>query len=154
MNRIPLNIYRTERTCRTNVFARTTTDATLGIYHWEIWRLRIVLVLWHHLDSAIRAMTCAVAASHAVGVDNTVFLNPHCMTYLYRSLFVERYRTYSAVWACLRTSITFWAAISALIPHLWLHKAVKFRRRTKHTIRASRDAQLASGAMLRQIAYA
>lgn len=77
---ISLNIYRTERTRRTQILACSATDATLGVDNWNLGRLVVLGIHVHHHYGSRRTMAGTVAAAHSVGHRQTVFLYPHGMT--------------------------------------------------------------------------
>ena len=76
------------------------------------------------------------------------------MSYLYGRLFRNGYGPYCPRGADFRTFYTFRAAVSSFIRHFRLHECHQPCRRTQHTVRADRNAELACSAVLREIAKA
>ena len=97
-------------------------------------------------------MAGTVAALNALRIDDAVFGNPNGVANLDSSLFSQIGWADSASGANLRAAVAFGAAISTFVAHLRLHEAVETRRWAQHTVRASADAELASRAMLGNVA--
>lgn len=122
MHLVSFNVNRAERTSRTQVFARSATDATRLVDGRYFRRMLVVGVERHHCDCPGRTMACAIATLHAVCQRHAVLLNPHRMAYLRGRLLRPcdwldcSRRANLAALGALR------AAISALVRHRWLHE--------------------------------
>ena len=99
-----LDKYCTERTGRTDIFAGTATQTTLGIDHRDFSSTGFILAL-NHFYCAIGTMTFAVATRHTVAVRYAVIGNPHCGTNLNSTLHLLFNGFYCAIGTHLRTDI-------------------------------------------------
>ena len=77
---IPLDVYRTERTRRTQVLACSATDATLSVDDRNLRRLFVLGIHVYHQYGSRRTVTGTVAAAHSIANRQTVLLYPHGMT--------------------------------------------------------------------------
>ena len=110
-----LNVYRTERASGTQVLACSATDATLCVYYGYLRRLVVLGIHVHHQYGSRRTMAGTVAAAHAVGHRQTVFLYPHCMTDADGRLLRHGYRMYGSSRTYLRTTCTLGATVAILV---------------------------------------
>ena len=78
MHLISLHVNRAKRSGRAEVFAGTASDAfaVVDVRHLNgsVWTFIV-----NHLNGACGAVTCAVAATDAIGQHHTVFLDPNGM---------------------------------------------------------------------------
>ena len=148
---VTLNINCAERSGRAEVLASATTDALVIVYsryfHRTVWAFVI-----NHLDGSRGAMASAVAATDTVGQNYTVFLNPHGMTGMDGGFFLTGYGLDGTSRAYLAAPCAFRTAIAALKRHDGLHKFHKVGGGTQHIVRTTRNAKLASRAMLFKMA--
>ena len=86
MHFVTFHIDGRKRTYRAEVFARTATDATLGVHHHVLVLVRTIFV-YYNLNSASRTSIHTLATIHALAMHNTILLNPYGMTDLNRTLF-------------------------------------------------------------------
>ena len=138
----------TERTRRTYVLASTTTDATFGIYCRNLQRLRIISILWYHLDSTGRTVFGTVTALYIVGIDDTGATMPLGMTNLCRRLGFLGDRLDGAGRTNFGTLGTFRTAIATFVRHFGLHELHQIARRTEYLVRTYLYAQLAGSTVL------
>lgn len=82
MSLVSLHVDGAERACGTQVFAGTTSDATLGVDYRYAGRASVLSIRGYHLNGTYGAMSCTVTASYAIGQRYTVLLHPHRMTNL------------------------------------------------------------------------
>ena len=115
MTLITLYINSAERTRRTQVLARTTTDAERIVYGRNKARLGIGWIKRHHSDGLCGAVTLAVAAINIVGYNDTVLLHPYSVTNLNRRLFSNGNRLNRASGTHLRTLVTLGTAVALLV---------------------------------------
>ena len=78
---MPLNVYRTERTRRTQVLACSATDATLSVDDRNLRRLFVLGIHVYHQYGSRRTVTGTVATFNSIGNRQTILLNPYGMTY-------------------------------------------------------------------------
>lgn len=128
------NVDGTERSCRTEVLASSTTDATLSIHHGDSRRILHIRIGRDHLYGSCRAMPSAVAAIHPVGQRDAVLLYPHGMTDLGGRFVCGRDFQDSPRRTDFRTLRAFRTAITPFVGSLWLHQGFQFRRGTEHTV--------------------
>ena len=78
---MPLNVYRTERTRRTQVLACSATDATLSVDDRNLRRLFVLGIHVYHQYGSRRTVARTVATFNTIGNRQTILLNPYGMTY-------------------------------------------------------------------------
>ena len=142
----------TERTCRTEVFARAASDATFNVHHRNLRRIRLLRIRGHHRDGSRRAMAGTVAAIYPIGERHTVLFYPHGMTNLNSRLICRSDFQYRTCRTDLRTFGAFRPAIAPFIRGLGLHQRRQFRRGPKHPVRTYRDTKLTARTMCSHIA--
>ena len=98
-------------------------------------------------------MAGAVAALHAVGIDDTVGGDPYGVADLHRRLVLLGDRAYGPRGTDLRTLRTFGAAVSPFVGHLGHHQRHQLARRPQHLVGTHGHAQLASGAVRLHITH-
>ena len=97
-------------------------------------------------------MPLTVVAGHAVGVNHAVVGDPHRMAHLRRRFLRKVRKADSIRGAHLGTPGALRTAVAALVRHLGFHQHRQPPRRTQHLIRTDRHAQLARGAVRREVA--
>ena len=142
-----LHIYSRKWAGRTQIFTRTTTNATLIVNSWHH-HFATGCLIRHHRDCPRRTVAGTVSAINTVCNWHAIFLYPNGMTNLCR-----RFLSLADFMDCScrthpRTTCTFRAAISAFITHCGLHQLHNVCRWPKHTVGTFRHAQLAGRAML------
>ena len=136
MTLVALYIYSRERTRRTKILTRATSDAALGVDHGDFKR---VFITRHGRDHGYRTdgtMPRAIAARNTVGQRNAIVFDPHRMADLYRRFFGNGYRQDSTRRTDIRATRTLRTAISAFIRRFRLHESHNVAGRTEHFIRA------------------
>ena len=95
MDFVSFYVYRSERPGRTEVFTCPATDAFFLVYDRDLYGSVFLLIASRpkttavpvpyldHLDGSCRTVSCAVPAFDVIGHDDTVLLDPYCMTDLY-----------------------------------------------------------------------
>ena len=154
MTLVTLHVDCTEGACGTQVFASTTSDATLGIDHRYAERTLVLRIRGHHLNGPYRTVARTVSARASVGQRYTVLLHPHRMANLCRRLVLACDGAYGTCGAHLRALRTLGAAIAMLVVHFWLHQSGQVGRWGEHPVRTSRYAKLACRAMLGKVTCA
>ena len=139
-----------KRTYGAEVFARTATDATLGVHH-HVLALVGTRFVHHNLYSACRTSILTLAAIHLVLVHDTVLLNPHRMTDLSARFLFACNRFDSSGRTDIRALGTLWATIAVFVRHLGLHQCEQAGRWTQHVVWTHRHAKLTSRAMLFEV---
>ena len=139
-----------KRTHRAEVFARTATNATLGVHH------HVLALVWtrfvhHNLYSASRTSIHTLAAIHLLFVHQAVLLNPYGMTDLRARFLFASNRLDSTGRTHVATLCTLWAAIAIFVRHLGLHQCEQAGRWAQHIVWTHRHAKLASRAMLFEV---
>ena len=148
---VSLHMDGTEWFRRTEILARSTTDATAQVDGRELRRSLVIRVCRNHHDGSRRTMTGTVATFHSIGEDDAVLLRPHSMTYLYARLVFLLDRFDGTSRADLAASVAFWTAIASLIRHRRLHQVHQIGAWAEHVVRTLRHTELASRAMLRHV---
>ena len=82
MHLMSCHINGAERTGRTKVLTRPTTDTFFYIYYRNLWRILVFRYTRHHLYGSRRTMACTVATLHTIRQWYAIFLYPHGMPYL------------------------------------------------------------------------
>ena len=145
---VPLHVDGTEWFRRTEVLARSASDATAQVDGRELWRSLVVRVCRNHHDGSRWTVTGTVATFHPIGEDDAILLRPHRMTNLYARLVFLLDRFDGTGRTHLAASVALWSAIASLVRHRWLHQMHQVGARTKHVVRTLRYTELASRAML------
>ena len=112
---MPLNVYRTERTRRTQVLACSATDATLSVDDRNLRRLFVLGIHVYHQYGSRRTVTGTVATRHAICKYDTVLLGPYRVAYLYGRLVFGLDGLDGARRADLATTMALWSAVAPLI---------------------------------------
>lgn len=136
------------------MLAGATADANLVVDDRDQERLWVVRVDRNHLDGIGRAMTGAVAASLSIPDREATLLDPHRMTHVNRRLVGHGDWLDGSCRTYFRALHTLWSAIAFLKGNHGLHQGHQVARWTQHLIGASGNAQLATGAMLIEVACA
>ena len=137
VNFVPFYINRAERTCRTQVFARSTSDALLGIYRRNLKRLRVRRIGRYHCDGSCRTMAGTVPARLSVGERNATVFHPYGMTDLGGRLLCLVCQMNGIRGAYFRTFRTFGTTIATFVRHYGLHECIERSGRTEHFIGAN-----------------
>ena len=120
---ITFHVNRAKRSGRAEVLASTTADALVLVngrhLHLAIWAFIV-----YHLDGTSGAMTCAVAATDAVGQYDTVVFDPYGMTYMDVGFFLTGYGLDGTGGADLAATGAFGATVTALKRHRRLHEVL------------------------------
>ena len=109
---VSFNVDGCKRSCRTEVFAGTASYTLFCIYPWNNRRVLVILVLMNIFDGFGWTVPQTVEALHAVCDHHAKFWVHHCMSYLYRRLFLDADRpdcsgrTYLRAFVALRTAVT------------------------------------------------
>ena len=148
---VPLHVDGTEWFRRTEILARSASDATAQVDGRELWRSLVVRVCRNHHDGSRRTVAGAVATFHSIGEDDAILLRPHRMTYLNARFIFLLDRFDGTGRTNLAASVALWSAIASLIRHRWLHQVHQISARTEHVVRTLRYTELASRAMLRHV---
>ncbi len=123
MHLIPFHVNRAKRSGRAEVLAGTAADAFVLIHgrhlHLAVWSFIV-----YHLDGTCGAMTCAVAASDAVGQHNAIIFNPNGMTHMDAGLLFPCDRFDGTSGADLAAAGAFGTAIAAFKRHRGLHEVL------------------------------
>ena len=80
MHLAALNINCAQRTCRAQMLASATANATFGVAGRNLKSIWLVGVHRNHIDGADRAMFCAVTTVHTIGFDNAILFYPNGVT--------------------------------------------------------------------------
>ena len=148
---VPLYVDGTEWFRRTEILARSATDATAQVDGRELWRSLVVRVCRNHHDGTRRTVTGTVATFHPIGKDDAILLRPYRMTYLNARLVFLLDRFDGTGRTNLAATVALWSAIASLIRHRRLHQVHQISARTEHVVRTLRYTELASRAMLRHV---
>lgn len=148
---VPLHVDGAEWFRRTEILARSATDATAQVDGRELWRSLVVRVCRNHHDGSRRTVTGAVATFHSIGEDDAILLRPHRMTYLNARFIFLLDRFDGTGRTNLAASVALWSAIASLVRHRWLHQMHQVGAWTEHVVRTLRYTELASRAMLRHV---
>ena len=111
MHFISFNINSAERSGRAEVLAGTAADAFV-LVHGRHLHLAVRSFIVYHLNGTSGAMTCAIAATDAVGQHHAVLLDPYGMTHMDAGLFLTGNRLDGTGRADLATTGAFGAAIA------------------------------------------
>ena len=114
----------TERTCRTQILASSTTDTMLGIHHGDSGRIIHIRIGRNHLYGSCRTMPGAVAAIHTIGQRDAVLLYPYGVADLDGRFVCCRDFQDGPRRADLRTLRAFRAAITPFIGSFRLHQSL------------------------------
>lgn len=150
---VPLNIYSTEGTRRTEIFACTASYTASGIHYRNLQRVFIAHNRRNHSNSSCRTVTRTVATTYTVCSNHTVLTYPYGMTYLYRRFNLSGEGEDGSRRTYLATQGTLWSAEAFRISHLRLHEAHNVCRRGKDVVRTFCNAELARCAMLCKMPY-
>ena len=149
---MPFDVNRAERAARTKILACSAADAALLVHGGDKRRIRVIRILMHHVNGSRGTVACAVAAIHAVGIDDAVVGDPHGMADLRRRLLGRRDRTDSPRGTHFGTLRTFGPAVAALVRHFGLHQGHQLAGGAQHLIGARHHTQLTPGTVRRQVA--
>ena len=118
---VSFHINRTERSGRAEVLTSATAYA-LVLVHGRHLHLAFRAFIVYHLDGTSGAMTCAIAATDAVGQHHTVLLDPNGMTHVDAGLFLTGNGLDGTGRADLAAACAFGATVTALKRHHRLHE--------------------------------
>lgn len=147
MHFVSLNIYGRERSCRTQILARSATYAARCVYGRNLWRCVILRIRVDHRYGSYRTMACTVATLLTIGDGHTVFLYPYGMAYLYARLVLAFYWLDCSCRTHFATTVALRSAIATFVRHGGLHQFHHVGRWAQHVIRAFGYTELAGCAM-------
>ena len=104
-----------ERTGRAKILTSSATDTFFYIHYRNLWRILIIGVGRHHLNSSRRAMAGTVATLHAIRQWYAVFFYPNSVADLSGGFICRSNRMNGACRTDFRTFGALRAAISALV---------------------------------------
>ena len=136
MHLIPLHINCTERAGRAEVLAGTAADAFVFVHGGHLYFAVRTFVVNHH-DGTCGAMTCAVAATDAIGQHHAVLLDPYGVTHMDASFFLTGNGLDGTSRADLAATCAFGATVAALKRHHGLHKVHQIGGGTQDVVRAA-----------------
>ena len=105
------------------MLACTATDAGSFVDSRDNGGIGIVLVHKYHLDGTRRTVAFTIATFHAVGEDDTVFLDPDGMSDLYARLVFATDGLDGTCGTHFRAAGTFGTAVTTLVTHGRLHQS-------------------------------
>ena len=112
----------TERPGGTEVFASSATDTAFCVYDRQFQGVGVIGNAGQHLYGSGRAVSGAVAASHAIGVDDTIFVDVDGVADLYGGFICRGDGAYSSSRTDVGTSGTFRTAVAPFVRHFGLHQ--------------------------------
>ena len=149
-----LHVDCAEGACRAKVLAGPAPDATFLVHNRYLGRIGVGGIGRHHQYGPGRTVAGTVAAVYAVGQRHAVLLYPHGVPYLCGRLVGQADGADGPGGADFGTTVALGAAVSAFVGHLGLHQAEQAGGGAQHLVGADRYAQLATGAMLGEVACA
>ena len=117
------HINSAERTGRTKVLTRPTTDTFFYIYYRNLWRICFFRIGSYHLYGTCRTMAGTVPTFHLVCDADAILLNPYGMTDLDGRFLGEARQMDGIGRTHLRTLGAFGAAVTAFVGHFRLHES-------------------------------
>lgn len=153
-----LDVDGCEWTRRAQMFACATTDTTVVVDSWNLHRSLVIRIDRNHRDGSRRTTAGTVAATDAVGHLDTIVLNKDGTAYLQARLTGHfllvglAQGQDGASRTDVATGMALGTAMTILEAHHRLHEGVEIRRWTEHLVGASRDTELATYALVAQIA--
>ena len=82
MYQVSFHVDRRNRSCRAEVFARSTSDTHLLIYRRDPDGKHILRIFLYHGNCICRTVSCAVSAVYIVSIDYAEVKVNHGVTYL------------------------------------------------------------------------
>ena len=151
MHFVPFHRNRAKRSGRAEVLAGTAADAFVFVHgrhlHLAVWAFVV-----YHLDGSRGAVTRTVATRYTIGQYHAILLDPHSMSDMDVGLCLACDGFDGTGWADLAATCAFGAAVAALKRHDGLHEVLEVSRRPQNVVRATRNTELASRAMLLHVA--
>ena len=126
------HINGTERTGRTKVLTRPTTDTFFYIYYRNLWRICFFRIGSYHLYGTCRTMAGTVATFHSICQRYTVLFNPYGMSDLNSWFLGKTGEMNSTGRTNFRTFSTFGTAISTFV---WYFRSNYCRSPTMYIFR-------------------
>ena len=140
MHLMSCHINSAERTGRTKVLTRPTTDTFFYIYYRNLWRICFFRIGSYHLYGTCRTMAGTVPAFHLVCDADAILLYPYGVAYLDSRFVSFRYRPDCTCRTHFRTLGTFGTAVAALVGHFRLHQFRQVGRGAQHLVGTHRNA--------------
>ncbi len=133
---VSFNVDGAERAGRAEVLAGTAAD-TFVLVDGRHLHLAVRAFIVYHLDGTSGAMTCAVAATDAVGQHHAVLLDPYGVTHMDAGLFLTGNGLDGTSRADLAATGAFGATVAALKRHHRLHKVHQVGGGTQDVVRTA-----------------